>query len=411
LIGYLAEAVIGQIAGKTKILTPFAAFPRTIANIINSSLDYTPYGWARANGFSVGNTVSSFIRNSNYAFEKPEKGSVEYHQLQAKAFFGSLITFTIIGMAMKDMDKDWDEAYFAVTGRGPTDANKREQLRQSGWTENTVKIGPLRFKHTDFPGLNLVFGSLALVSDQWRYGKLSEKDFGTVAATAALSVGNTIIDKNLLSGAKVLFDAVSEGGEPGDKAKRLLQSYTGGYLNPGMARWLTKTLNIGPDGKVKVTDYKELNSTTGGWLIGQTPLAVVVGKPMLNRLGEEIRDYPWSATSKRLGFLPEVKEHPVFTPLIRSGLFVPGISINAKIKDYKGGKLEQRKMTREEYYDYSKYDGEYLKRVLTPAVAQSLATVAKTNQAVAQKRLEDLAQRAKDYATSRIETQIRSAKK
>ena len=410
MIGYLGEAVIGQIAGKTKLLTPFAAFPRTIANIINSGLDYTPYGWARANGFSLGN-LSPFIRNSNYAFEKPEKGSVEYHQLQAKAFFGSLVTFSIIGMAMKDMDKDWDEAYFAVTGRGPTDANKREQLRQSGWTENTVKIGPLRFKHTDFPGLNLVFGSLALVSDQWRYGNLSEKDFGTVAATAALSVGNTILDKNLLSGAKVLFDAVSEGGEPGDKAKRLLQSYTGGYLNPGMARWLTKTLNIGADGKVGVVDYKELNSTTGGWLIGQTPLAVVFGKPMLNRLGEEIRDYPWTATSKRLGFLPEVKEHPVFTPLIRAGLFVPGASINSKIKDFKGGKLEQRKMTREEYYDYSKYNGEYLKRILTPATAQALANVAQTNQAAAQKRLEDLAQRARDYATARIETQIRSAKK
>jgi len=410
MIGYLGEAVIGQIAGKTKLLTPFAAFPRTIANIINSGLDYTPYGWARANGFSLGN-LSPFIRNSNYAFEKPEKGSVEYHQLQAKAFFGSLVTFSIIGMAMKDMDKDWDEAYFAVTGRGPTDANKREQLRQSGWTENTVKIGPLRFKHTDFPGLNLVFGSLALVSDQWRYGNLSEKDFGTVAATAALSVGNTILDKNLLSGAKVLFDAVSEGGEPGDKAKRLLQSYTGGYLNPGMARWLTKTLNIGADGKVGVVDYKELNSTTGGWLIGQTPLAVVFGKPMLNRLGEEIRDYPWTATSKRLGFLPEIKEHPVFTPLIRAGLFVPGASINSKIKDFKGNKLEQRKMTREEYYDYSKYNGEYLKRILTPATAQALANVAQTNQAAAQKRLEDLAQRARDYATARIETQIRSAKK
>jgi len=410
MIGYLGEAVIGQVAGKTKLLTPFAAFPRTIANIINSSLDYTPYGWARANGFSLGN-LSPFIRNSSYAFEKPEKGSVEYHQLQAKAFFGSLITFSIIGMAMKDMDKDWDEAYFAVTGRGPTDPNKREQLRQSGWTENTVKIGPLRFKHTDFPGLNLVFGSLALVSDQWRYGKLSEKDFGTVAATAALSVGNTILDKNLLSGAKVLFDAVSDGGDPGDKAKRLLQSYTGGYLNPGMARWLTKTLNIGPDGKVKVVDYKELNSTTGGWLVGQTPLAVVFGKPMLNRLGEEIRDYPWTATSKRLGFLPEVKEHPVFTPLIKAGLFVPGVSINSKIKDFKGGKMEQRKMTREEYYDYSKYDGEYLKRILTPSMAKALATQAIRDQAGAQKRLENLAQQSKNYAITRIEAQIRSAKK
>jgi hypothetical protein len=128
-------------------------------------------------------------------------------------------------------------------------------------------------------------------------------------------------------------------------------------------------------------------------------------------LGEEIRDYPWSATSKRLGFLPEVKEHPVFTPLIRSGLFVPGISINAKIKDYKGGKLEQRKMTREEYYDYSKYDGEYLRRILTPAVANSIAKRAVRDQAGAQRQLEDLAQRAKDYATTRIEAKIKSAKK
>lgn len=410
MIGYLGEAVIGQIAGKTKLLTPFAAFPRTIANIINSSLDYTPYGWARANGFSLGN-LSPFIRNSTYAFEKPEKGSIEYHQLQAKAFFGSLITFSIIGMAMKDMDKDWDESFFAVTGRGPTDANKREQLRQSGWTENSVKIGPLRFKHTDFPGLNLVFGSLALVSDQWRYGKLSEKDFGTVAATAALSVGNTIIDKNLLSGAKVLFDAVSDGGDPGDKAKRLLQSYTGGFSNPGMARWLTRTFNIGADGKVGVTDFKELNSTTGGWLVGQTPLAVIFGKPMLNRLGEEVRDYPWAATVKRFGFLPEVKPHPVFSPLIKADLFVPGISIGAKIKAFERGKPVARKMTREEYYDYSKYDGEFLRRILTPAMAQALAREATINPDSAQKKLEDLAQRAKDYARIRIETQIRSKKK
>ena len=411
LIGYLAEAVIGQIASKTKILTPFAAFPRTIANIINSGLDYTPYGWARANGFSVGNTVSSFIRSSNYAFEKPEKGSVEYHQLQAKAFFGSLVTFSIIGMAMKDMDKDWDEAFFAVTGRGPTDANKREQLRQSGWTENTVKIGPIRFKHTDFPGLSTIFGSLALISDQWRYGKLSEKDFGTLIATTALSIGNTILDKNLLSGAKVLFDAVSDGGDPGDKAKRLLQSYTGGFSNPGIARWLTRTFNIGADGKVGVTDFKELNSTTAGWLIGQTPLAVIFGKPMLNRLGEEIREYPWTATEKRFGFLPEVKQHPVFTPLIRADLFVPGISIGAKIKVFERGKPVDRKMTREEYYDYSKYDGEFLRKILTPAMAQALAREATINQDSAQKKLQNLAQRAKDYAKTRIETQIRSKKK
>jgi hypothetical protein len=406
LIGYLGGAVIGGIAGKTKLLTPFVAFPRTIANIINSGLNYTPYGWLRANGFSLGN-ISGAIRDSEYRFKKPEPGSVEYYQLQTKAFYGSLVAFTLIGLAMKDIDKDWDEAFFAVTGRGPTDQNQKEQLMQAGWRENSVKIGPLKFRHTDFPGLNTIFGAMALVSDQYRYGKLSEKDFITLASTAALSVANSIFDKQLLSGMKTLFDAVSDKGDASDKAKKIIQSYSAGFLNPGIARWTTRTFDIGPDGKVGVTDYKELNATSGGFLIGLTPLAVVAGKPKLNRLGEEIREYPWAATEKRFGVLPTMAPHPVFTPLVRGGLFVPGASINLKINARENGKPVQRKMDREEYYNYSKYNGEYLKRILTPARAESLARLARTNQDAAQKQLEKMADRAKDYAKIRIEAEIR----
>jgi hypothetical protein len=406
LIGYLGGAVIGGIAGKTKLLTPFVAFPRTIASIINSGLNYTPYGWLRANGFSLGN-ISGAIRDSEYRFKKPEPGSVEYYQLQTKAFYGSLVAFTLIGLAMKDIDKDWDEAFFAVTGRGPTDQNQKEQLMQAGWRENSVKIGPLKFRHTDFPGLNTIFGAMALVSDQYRYGKLSEKDFITVASTAALSVANSIFDKQLLSGMKTLFDAVSDRGDASDKAKKIIQSYSAGFLNPGIARWMTRTFDIGADGMVGVTDYKELNATSGGFLIGLTPLAVVAGKPKLNRLGEEIREYPWAATEKRFGILPTMAPHPVFTPLVRGGLFVPGASINLKINARENGKPVQRKMDREEYYNYSKYNGEYLKRLLTPAKAESLARMARTNQDAAQKQLEKMADRAKDYAKTRIEAEIR----
>ena len=406
LIGYLGGAVIGGIAGKTKLLTPFVAFPRTIANIINSGLNYTPYGWLRANGFSLGN-ISGAIRDSEYRFKKPEPGSVEYYQLQTKAFYGSLVAFTLIGLAMKDIDKDWDEAFFAVTGRGPTDQNQKEQLMQAGWRENSVKIGPLKFRHTDFPGLNTIFGAMALVSDQYRYGKLSEKDFITLASTAALSVANSIFDKQLLSGMKTLFEAVSDRGDASDKAKKIIQSYSAGFLNPGIARWTTRTFDIGADGKVGVTDYKELNATSGGFLIGLTPLAVVAGKPKLNRLGEEIREYPWAATEKRFGILPTMAPHPVFTPLVRGGLFVPGASINLKINARENGKPVQRKMDREEYYNYSKYNGEYLKRLLTPAKAESLARMARTNQDAAQKQLEKMADRAKDYAKTRIEAEVR----
>jgi hypothetical protein len=99
--------------------------------------------------------------------------------------------------------------------------------------------------------------------------------------------------------------------------------------------------------------------------------------------------------------------HPVFTPLVRGGLFVPGASINLKINARENGKPVQRKMDREEYYNYSKYNGEYLKRLLTPAKAESLARMARTNQDAAQKQLEKMADRAKDYAKTRIEAEVR----
>lgn len=406
LIGYIGGHIVGSMVGRVPILVPFAAFPRTIANIINAGLNYTPYGFARANGFSIGNAFG-VVRDKGYAFAGPEKDSVEYHKLQTQALYGSIAIFTLIGLALRDMDKDWDDAFFAVTGRGPADPEKREQLRSAGWVENSVKFGPLRFKHTDFPGLNTIFGAMALISDDWRYGKLSERDAGTILTTAALGIGNSIFDKQLLSGAKTLFEAVSDRGDASTKAKRVIQSYAGGFLNPGFARWMTRTFNIGADGMVGVTDTKELNSTVGGFLLGLTPAAVIAGKPALNRLGEPIREYPYTATMRRFGFVPEVKEHPVFTPLVRAGLFVPGASINLKINDFEGGKPIQRKMDQAEFYNYSKYNGEYLRRRLTPQKAEALARLATRNQDAAQKQLEDLTRASKDYAKARIEAEIR----
>jgi hypothetical protein len=407
-IGYLMDAVIGNIAGKVPILTPFAAFPRTIANIVNSAIDYTPYGWLRANGVSIGN-LSGAIRDSSYKYSKPEKGSVEYYQLRSKALYGSIVMASIIGLAMKDMDKDWDEAFFAVTGRGPSDRNKREQLRATGWTENTVKIGAIRFKHTDFPGLNLLFGALAMVSDAYRYEDLDEATWDNILFTSALSVANSVVDKNLLSGAKTLFDAVSDRGSATDRAKRLLSSYTGAYLNPGIARWLSQTVPISADGKIKVVDSKAQNATLFGWLIGQTPIAVYTGAPMLNRLGDEVRNYPWSATTKRFGFVPDVKPHPVITPLIQEGLVIPGISAASKITVFRNGVAEKRKLQGgEEFYKFSKYNAEYMGRALTVSQAKTLAGLAKVNKELAQKQLNDLATKANDYAKTRLEAEIRA---
>ena len=409
LIGYLASN-IGRTLSATKIGVPFGSFMGTVSNIVNSSLNYTPYGFLRAKGFSLGN-FSGVIREGPHAFKAPEPGSVAYYKLATQAWMGTIALGTVGAMVFRDMDKPWDKAFFAVTGRGPSDTSKREQLKQTGWTENTVKIGNFTFRHTDIPALSTMFGALALMSDQRRYGNMKEEDFATLVSTAALSMGNVIFDKNLMSGVKTLFDAFSDQGNVKTKAQRLIETYATGFTNPGITRWLTQTFLIGPDGKVGKTDSKDLKSTTGGWLLSLTPFAVLADRPMLNRLGEEVREYPWAATTKRFGFVPEVKSHPVFTPLVKAGLFVPGVSANTKINAFENGKLIQRKLDATEFYDFSKFNGEYLKRSLTPSRAESLAALAAVDQNAAQKELNRLATDANDYAKNRLEIQLRTKRK
>jgi hypothetical protein len=406
----LAADKISSFGAQVPAASPFTSFTRTVANIVNSSLNYTPYGFARAYGWTLGSMGEKF-RAGPYAFKTPEKGSVEFYKLLGQAFFGTAGIAVIATMAGKDIDKDWDKADFAITGRGPTDPNRRLQLQQTGWTPNTVKIGGLQFRHTDIPALGVVFGALATVSDAIRYGNLKADDLGSVAWLSAMSMGNVVFDKNLMSGLKSFFDVVSDQGDPAKRAQRLAQSVTGGFINPGIARWLTSTLAIGPDGKIGQTDMKALTGTTKGWLLSMTPLAVLADKPLFDRLGEPIRQYPWAPTMKRVGFLPEVSQHPVFTPLINAGLVVPGVSSNFKIQTYQNGRLDQRKMDTQEFYDFAKYNGDYLRRVLTPGRAEAIANVGKTDHNTAQKQLQDMARAANDYAKNRIEAQIRLNRK
>ena len=161
---------------------------------------------------------------------------------------------------------------------------------------------------------------------------------------------------------------------------------------------------------VEQIDYRKLNSTVPGFLLGLTPVAIKVGSPKLNRLGEPVEEYPWTASTKRIGIFPEVKPHPVLSPLVGAGLFVPGISRLTNINVYRKGIPEQVRVdiTEDTYYDYAKYNGQYLRRLLTPARAKILANRAKTDREGAQEELQDLARQAKKYAVDRIEAQIRT---
>lgn len=408
LLGLIGDK-ISELGAGFPLLQPFTSFTRTVANVVNASLNYTPYGFARLAGFSLGN-----LRNQrgNYQFERPE--GVEFYKLATQATLGTLTLYALNSLFWQNMDDPWDKAKFAVTGLGPSDPNKRAQLRASGWAENSVKVttplGPFQFRHSDIPGLSLVLGALGMMSDSYRYGSLKDADKITVAAYVAASLGSVVFEKNLLSGAKSLFDILKLREDPVAALQKGAGQYVGGITNPGLFKWLAQTVGVNQRGMVEQIDYRKLNSTVPGFLLGLTPVGVKVGSPKLNRLGEPVEEYPWAASTKRIGFLPEVRPHPVFSPLAGADLFVPGISRLTKINIYRKGRPEQVRVdiTEDIYYDYAKYNGQYLKRVLTPARAKSLATRAKFDRESAQDELQDLAKQAKNYAVDRVEAQIRT---
>jgi hypothetical protein len=408
-LGWVGDS-IARIGNKFKLAQPFTSFTRTVANVVNASLNYTPYGYARMAGFSLGNLAGNM--GSKYEFKSPE--GVEFYKLQTQATMGTLALLALGSLFFRDMKEPWDKADFAVTGMGPSDPNKRAQLRASGWAENSVKVttplGSLQFRHSDIPGLSLVLGGLGMLSDSIRYGSLSEADATTLAAYTAASLGSVVFEKNLLSGAKSLFDILKLKEDPVAALQKGAGQYVGGITNPGLFRWLAQTVGVNERGMVEQIDYRKLNSTVPGFLLGLTPVAIKAGSPKLNRLGEPVEEYPWTASTKRIGFFPEVKPHPVLSPLVGADLFVPGVSRLTKINVYRKGKPEQVRVdvTENTYYDYAKYNGQYLKRILTPARARTLANRAKTDREGAQEELQDLARQAKKYAVDRIEAQIRT---
>jgi hypothetical protein len=210
-----------------------------------------------------------------------------------------------------------------------------------------------------------------------------------------------------LTGMRSFFDLLKLREDPVGAMQRMAKSYVGGFTNPGAMKWLAETVGVNERGMVEKVDYRKLNSTVDGFLIGLTPAAVFAGEPKLNRLGEPVEEYPWAATTRRVGYFPEVKPHPVLSPLAGAGLFVPGISRLTTINVYRKGKREQVRVdvTEETYYRYAKYNGQFLRRILTPEKAKALAARAQYDKEGAQEELEDMAARARRYGVNRIQAE------
>lgn len=367
--GVIFDRAIGSFNTSFPPAKYIFSFMRTMANLLNTTLDFSPVGVARAYNFHASSALS---KGSKWRYADIERGSPEFYSKLGQGVAGTAAIFALAAMGLKGLEdeKDGKEPFFGIYGSGPSTAIERRQLIEgAGWQPNSIKIGPHRFNYLDWPVLNLALGALGTVMDDVRYKRNENTGTGERATLMALGLMNVIMSKRLLQGASNLFTVIQNPDQRGlTAAKQITSGLVGGFTNPQALKWARNTLGMGKDGMVPVLD----STTTKGWLYSMMPASGGYTEAGLNVLGEEVKEFPWVATTKRFGVFDSVKAHPVLTPLVKAGLEVPPPSKNVGI----GVDDQVMPMGRNPdiWRAFVKYRGAALKKIFTPErIAQLVA--------------------------------------
>lgn len=406
MAGYIFDGVLNGMNRKLKVTKVLLPFMRTMANLFDTSLDFTPgIGQLRAYNVRLSRVLGE---DSDYAPNRIERGSPEFYSQQAKAWFGTVLFAAILGAAFKGLEDEEEgkDPFFAVYGAGPDDKFKRNALQTAGWMPNSLKIGGKYFRYTDWPAINIALSAVGALSDYARDAQNSDTPIPTKIGVALLGTTAALTEKTMLGGASNLITVLANPDQRGlNSLNRLMTSIVGGVSNPPLFQWLRNTLFANEQGQVPVLDRGGLRGT----LSSITPFSIGADQA-LNALGEPITAYWHTATTRRFGYFNSTPEHPILTPLAKNGLFVPSPSKNSTLRV--PGRAEPMTLSRageEVWRKYLVYRGDEIKRRLPKARVDALLRMDREE---AQSVLDgpEIRGDANQIAIRRIEADIRSGR-
>lgn len=334
--------VVKLSARATRFLIPFT---RIVANVGNEQLNYTPVGLLRL----------ATLKNFNKDIETTQ---TDLTLLKAKILLGNGM---LMGLAaMLSQWDDEDDPPFQIVGSGPSDFTKRSQWLAAGnkpwsiiWKDKKGKKHTATYTYSPFA---MMLGVLGAYKDAQRYGNIDEKSAITKVAGAIANGLTVITDASFLSSVTSLMDVYAKRKDVESFSKGLVHQVarTAGGLAPNILKefdsWFNKPLR----------DTKPSSFEFAAIFANQLPVIKdLVGKPMLNVLGEEIKNpkYPWQP------FVESKEVDPIWTVLAKKqndGVF---ISLpDAATKILPDGKRQT--MTNKELYEYRKQYGQELKKTL-----------------------------------------------
>lgn len=319
VLGLVAENVSNITKGfpLAKAIVPFT---RIVANVTNRGLNYTPWGYKRL----------FFGEWGGRKFGTPAPVDEAFRTQLVKATLG---TTAMTAVALLDANNT-----IQVTAKGPENPEQRHQLQTAGWKPYSVKIGDEYFSYQYTP-FQLGFSMIGHYRDAIRYNKLSEKDAATRLAYGMLKAGSAVLDQSFLSGVSDFIETLQGQASSTKSAGKLFARTASSVFTPNLVKQIDKLFD---------PTLQQADSVTEA-LIRETPIARQSLKPMLNVLGEPIKQ------AQNRFFTSETKD-PIWKFITEKQAWVPVPSKTSKIGD--------RPITGDEYYRLIKESGPQIREFI-----------------------------------------------
>jgi hypothetical protein len=257
-----------KLAG-VPVFLPIVPFNRIIANLFESTLDFTGVGILRG---MVGSHLSAIGNKDRRMFDTIERRERFFAGVLGLGVGGAMLA---AAMAVKDMDDD--EVPFMVYGFGPPDKAKRD-LMPKGWRPFVIKAGQNYVSFAESP-IGPLLGAVGGFLDRVRYGKVDSKTMverGVLAFQSALGASASM---GALSSLKEATEVYSGQGSVQAIKRQALSPVPGFIPAQGFMRDIAMVFD----------DNKISDESIFGALVRDVPVLKSQGRPTLNVLGEPVK--------------------------------------------------------------------------------------------------------------------------
>lgn len=337
-------------------IKPWVPFTKVVGNVTEYMLDSSPYGFARANGWSVSgiaNRISKGLGNEGFGTaQMGEPKSRAYYEQMGRAWLGT-VALTTLGMMFLGTDED-DEVQ--ITGGYDEETKKKKYGRAKITPKYSIRIGDdFVISYLNIPGLALPLGLIGNYNDYKNIHKYSEEEANDRAALALSVIGNTVTmakDMSFVEGVQSFSEAVAnvasaEGTKMKQAAKEVFKQYAGFATRPlpqnnNMLLQIEKFFD-----PVSYTN-KDIKDIT----IYSLGIQHFVGHPSVDLFGDKIKSYPAENVIPYTHWFDLQSADSDWRYLARYNAIPPKF-YNTPVKIYNSstGEYEVRSLESKEFYD------------------------------------------------------------